>query len=84
MSNINDVITVWGRVDQIAPLLVGLGGVEITDSGLDSYDKREPVVEITFDPTEISELEIFHKILDSETGIGGLANSVGVSTRERK
>lgn len=76
-------LAVRGRVDNIRPLLAGLKGVKITDSGMDSYDLNEPVVEISFDSLVISDLEIFKAVNDLEKGIGGLANSVGKSFKER-
>ena len=69
--------------DEIEPLLTGLRGVKISDYGLDSHDKGEFVVEITYDPSLISDLEIFKAINNPEKGIGDLANSVGESFRER-
>lgn len=82
MKKFNDVIAVWGRVEDIKPLLAGLKGVKITNSGMDSHDLNEPVVEISFNSWEIDALEIFKAINDPEKGIGGLANSVGRSFKE--
>ena len=74
---------VWGRIEDISPLLKGLKGIRITDSGMDSCDIEQPVVEISFDPRFVSDLDIFRKISNPETGIGGLANSVR-SSNERE
>lgn len=63
---------------------MGLHGVCISDFSLDSHDQHEFVVEITFDPSEISDLEIFKAVNNPEKGIGSLANSVGNSFKERK
>lgn len=79
----SDVITVWGKVEDIKPLLAGLKGVKITGSGMDSHDLDEPVVEISFDSLQVNDWEIFNAISNPETGVGGLANSVGRPYKER-
>lgn len=78
-----DSVVVWGTVTQIKSRLKQLKGVRITNYGLDSVDREQPVVELTFDPMKITDLEIFNAINDPEKGFGGLANSVGVSGKER-
>lgn len=77
--NFTESLAVWGKLSDIKPLLKGLKGVRITDSGVDSCDCAEPVVEISFDPRVISVAEIFHTVSNPETEVGGLANSVSHS-----
>ena len=76
-----DSITIWGKREQIEPLIKDLKGVEITDVGYDCRDINEPVVELTYDPMELDVTEIFracHSVLgDLEAGE---ANGVGVSS----
>lgn len=77
-----DIVTVWGSREEIAKRLVGLRGTKITDCGFDVYDTKQEVTELTFKGIDVH--DIFVKISDPETDLGGIANGVGISTKERR
>ncbi len=58
MKNKLLTVTVWGRRDQIEPMIDGVPAV-IIGVGIDSIDTGQPVVEIKFDPTQIDMEELF-------------------------
>lgn len=81
MQNKLLTVTVWGRRDQIEPMLDGVPAV-ISKIGTDSIDMDQPVVEIKFDPTKIGMEELFKKISRQyENDLGGIAN--GINRRMR-